>query len=176
MNNKVKPAVIGGVVIGILSVIPLVGAVNICCCLWAILGGMLASNLYIKNSPVPAKSGDGAALGAIAGAVGAVISVVLGIPIDLATGPMIKGLMVDLLRKVDPAQAEVLRTQIEASGSSIASVVITSLVLAALLFVFAIVGGLIGVALFEKRKGPAAPPPPPFPGGDPGGYPGEAVG
>lgn len=172
MNNKVKPAVIGGVVVGILSVIPLVGAVNLCCCLWAILGGMLASNLYIKNSPVPVKTGDGAAVGAIAGLIGGVISVVLGIPIDLATGPMIKGLMIDLLRNVDPRQAEILRAQIEASGSSVASVIITSLVLAALLFVFTIIGGLIGVALFEKRKGPAAPPPPPFPGGAPGGYPG----
>ena len=172
MNNKVKPAVIGGVVIGILSVIPLVGAVNLCCCLWAVLGGMLASNLYIKNSPVPVKTGDGAAVGAIAGLIGAVILVVLGIPIDLATGPMMKGLMVDLLRRIDPQQAEMVRVQMEASGSSIASVVITSLVLAVLLFVFAIIGGLIGVALFEKRKGPAAPPPPPFPGGATEGYPG----
>ena len=172
MNNKVKPAVIGGVVVGILSVIPFVGAVNICCCLWAILGGMLASKLYVKNSPVPVKTGDGAAVGAIAGLIGGVISVVLGIPIDLATGPMIKGLLIDLLRSIDPQQAEMLRTQIEASGSSVASVIITSLVLAALLFVFTIIGGLIGVALFEKRKGPAAPPPPPFPGGEPGGYPG----
>lgn len=170
MNNKVKPAVIGGVVVGILSVIPLVGALNVCCCLWALLGGMLASNLYVKNSPVPAKAGDGAAVGAIAGLVGAVIVVVLGIPIDLATGPMIKGLLVDLLRNVDPQQAEVLRTRIEASGSSVASVIITSLILAALLFVFTIIGGLIGVALFEKRKGPEAPPPPPFPGGAPEGY------
>jgi hypothetical protein len=172
MNNKVKPAVIGGVVIGILSVIPLVGAVNLCCCLWAVLGGMLASNLYIKNSPVPVKTGDGAAVGAIAGLIGAVISVVLGIPIDLATGPMMKGLMVDLLRRIDPQQAEMVRVQMEASGSSVASVVITSLVLAVLLFVFAIIGGLIGVALFEKRKGSAAPPPPPFPGGATEGYPG----
>ena len=172
MNNKVKPAVIGGVVVGILSVIPFIGALNVCCCLWALLGGILASNLYIKSSPVPVKTGDGAAVGAIAGLIGGVISVVLGIPIDLATGPMIKSLLIDILRKIDPQQAEILRPQIEASGASIASVIITSLVVAALLFVFTIIGGLIGVALFEKRKGPAAPPPPPFPGG----YPGEAVG
>ena len=43
MNNKLKPALIGGVVLGILSVIPFVSAANLCCCLWAILGGMLAT-------------------------------------------------------------------------------------------------------------------------------------
>lgn len=171
MNNKLKPALIGGIVLGILSVIPFVNFVNICCCLWAILGGMLASNLYIKSSPTPARAGDGAALGAIAGAVGAVISVILGIPIDLAMGPIMRKLMVSLVENVDPQQAEMLRQTWEASGSTVGSIIIQALVVAALLFVFAIVGGLIGVAIFEKRKGPAAPPPPPFPGGAEG-YPG----
>jgi hypothetical protein len=35
---------------------------------WAILGGMLATYLYVKNSPTPAGAGDGAVLGVIAGA------------------------------------------------------------------------------------------------------------
>ena len=172
MNNKLKPAVIGGVVIGILSVIPFVSAVNLCCCLWAILGGMLASYLYVKNSPVPARPGDGAAVGGIAGLIGGIISIVLGIPIALAMGPTMRNMMVEMLKSVDPQQAEVFRQTWEASGSAIAPLVIQSLIGAALLLVFAIIGGLIGVALFEKRKGPAAPPPPPFPGGAPGGYPG----
>ena len=171
MNNKLKPALIGGIVLGILSVIPFVNFVNVCCCLWAILGGMLASNLYIKSSPTPVKAGDGAAVGAIAGAVGAVISVILGVPIDLAMGPTMRNLMVGLVENMDRQQAEMLRQSWEASSGSVAAVIIQALVGAALLFVFAIVGGLIGVAIFEKRKGPAAPPPPPFPGGAEG-YPG----
>ena len=73
MNNKVKPALIGGVVLGLLSVIPFVSAVNVCCCLWAILGGMLATYLYVKNSPTPANAGDGAVLGALAGLIGGVM-------------------------------------------------------------------------------------------------------
>lgn len=172
MNNKLKPALIGGVVIGILSVIPFVSAVNLCCCLWAILGGMLASNLYVRSSPTPAKAGDGAALGAIAGAVGAIISVILGVPIALAMGPTMRNILLGILENADPRQAEIFREQFEATGSALAPLIIQSLIGAALLFVFAIVGGLIGVALFEKRKGPVAPPPPPFPGGAPGGYPG----
>src|SRR5688500_19988055 len=76
MDNKVKPAVIGGVVLGLLSAIPFVNFVNACCCLWAILGGLLASYLYVKNSPTPVNAGDGAIVGAIAGVVGGLISLI----------------------------------------------------------------------------------------------------
>ena len=170
MNNKVKPALIGGVFIGVLSVIPFVSAANLCCCLWAILGGMLATYLYVKNSPSPAGPGDGAILGVIAGALGAVISVVLGVPIALAMGPTMRNMIVSLMENVDPRQAEMTRQQFEASGNAVAPLIIQSLMLAGLLFVFAIIGGLLGVPIFEKRKG-APPPPPPFnPGGGPGGY------
>ena len=169
MNNKVKPALIGGIVFGVLSVIPFVST---CCCLWALLGGMLASYLYVKNSPIPAKPADGAALGAIAGVIGAVISVVLGVPIALAMGPTMRNMFISLLESADPRQAEMMREQFEAAGTAVAPLIIQSLVGAAVLFVFAVVGGLIGVALFEKRKGAAMPPPPPVSGGGPGGYPG----
>jgi hypothetical protein len=169
MNNKLKPALIGGVVLGLLSVIPFVNAVNVCCCLWAILGGLLATYLYVKNSPTPATAADGAVLGAIAGVVGALISLILGIPISLAMGPTMRNLIIDLLARVDPRQAELMREQLEAAGTSIGPVIINALILAVLLFVFSIIGGLLGVPLFEKRKA-MLPPPPPDTGGGPGAY------
>ena len=55
MNDKLKPALIGGVALGILSAIPFVST---CCCLWALLGGLLATYLYVKNSPAPASVGQ----------------------------------------------------------------------------------------------------------------------
>ena len=159
MNNKVKPALIGGVFLGILSVIPFVNTLNICCCLWAILGGMLATYLYVKSSPTPVSAGEGAVLGVLAGAIGAVISVILGVPISYAMGPTMRNLMVSLLQNVDPQQADMMRRQFEAGGDAIAPLIIQSLIGAVLLFVFATIGGLIGVAIFEKRK--ASPPMPP---------------
>ena len=175
MNTKLKPALIGGVVLGVLSVIPFISAANLCCCLWAILGGMLASYLYVKNSPTPASPGDGAALGALAGLIGGAISLVLGIPIAIAMGPTMRNLMLSILENADPRQAEMMRRQFEASGDAIAPIIIQSFIGAALLFVFAIIGGLLGVVIFEKRKGGQPPPPPinvggPM-GGGPGGYP-----
>ncbi len=102
MDNKLKPAVIGGVVLGILSAIPFVNFVNICCCLWAILGGMLAAHLYVKNSPTPASAGDGAIVGAIAGAVGAVISLIIGIPLSIVSGAAMRGALISLMERADP--------------------------------------------------------------------------
>jgi hypothetical protein len=169
MNNKLKPALIGGVLLGLLSVIPFVNSLNACCCLWAILGGMLASYLYVKNSPIPARPGDGAMLGALAGAIGAVISLILGIPISYAMGPTMRNMFLGILENVDRQQAELMRRQLEAAGDSIVPVIINSLILAVLLFVFSVIGGLLGTALFEKRKGGPVPPPPPSPGG-PGAY------
>lgn len=172
MNNKLKPALIGGVVLGILSVIPFVSAANLCCCLWAILGGMLASYLYVKQSPTPANAGDGAVLGAAAGAVGAVISVVLGVPIAYAMGPTMRNLFLSILENADPRQADVMRRQLEATGDAIGPIILQSLIGAALLFVFAIIGGLLGVVIFEKRKGGMPPTPPINVGGPVGGGPG----
>src|SRR5262245_49741330 len=113
MNEKLKPALIGGGLLGVLSVIPFVSAVNLCCCLWAILGGMLATYLYVKSSPTPATAADGAVLGALAGVVGAVVSIVLGIPIGLAMGPTMRNMMVEMISRLDPRQAEMLRQQFE---------------------------------------------------------------
>ncbi|HET8782568.1 MAG TPA: DUF5518 domain-containing protein [Pyrinomonadaceae bacterium] len=167
MNNKVKPAVIGGVVLGLLSAIPFVNFVNLCCCLWAILGGLLASYLYVKNSPIPANAGDGAIVGAIAGAVGAAIYLVLGIPLAIVSGSAMRAMLVNLMTNVDPSQAELFRRQMEAQGDNVAGIIVQSLVGALLLIVFSVIGGLIGIPIFEKRKGGTMPPPPPVPGGAP---------
>ena len=172
MNNKLKPAIIGGVVIGILSVIPFVSAGNLCCCLWAIVGGMLATQMYVKNSPTPVNAGDGAIVGALAGLVGGIIAFVLGVPIAYAMGPTMRNLLVSLIENMDPQQAEMMRRQFEASGDAIAPLLVQGLITSVLLFLFAIVGGLLGVPIFEKRKGDVPPPPPINVGGSVGGGPG----
>jgi hypothetical protein len=152
--DKVKPALLGGVITGVLSVIPLVST---CCCIWAALGGLLATFLYIRSSSLPVSTGDGATVGAITGVIGAIVYLVIGIPLGILLGT--------------GAQFEEAfrRGGVEVPLTGIALVIIGSLVVALLLLVSAIVGGLIAVPIFEKRKGQAVPPPPPTPGA-PGGY------
>src|ERR1700730_7024125 len=159
MNNKLKPAVIGGVVLGLLSVIPFVNWANLCFCLWAIFGGALASYLYIKNSPVPATPGDGAILGAMAGLVGAVVSVVIGIPVSILMSGVMIGIVVRLMESINPSQAEMMRTQIEA-GQTVAGAIVKRRIFGVVLVLFATLGGLIGIPIFEKRKRDVMPPPP----------------
>src|SRR5687768_4898440 len=109
MNNKLKPAIIGGVVLGILSVIPFVNWVNFCCCLWAILGGLLAAHLYVKSSPTPTSAGDGAIVGALAGVVGGVIVIFIGIPVSYLASGLMTGILMGFLEGLNPAQAELMR-------------------------------------------------------------------
>jgi hypothetical protein len=159
MNDKLKPAIMGGVVSGLLSIIPIVGLGNLCCCLWAILGGLLATYLYVKNSTVPARPGDGAILGAIAGAVGGLIVIVLGIPINIVAGNITRELLVRIIESINPAQAEMMRVQM-AVGVSVLVAIRDGIILAVLLVIFSTLGGLIGVPIFEKRKGNVIASPP----------------
>ena len=158
MNNKLKPAIIGGVVLGVLSVIPFVNWVNVCCCLWAILGGLLAAHLYVKGSPTPTSTGDGAIVGALAGVVGGIIAIFIGIPISYLMSGVMSGLISGMLEGVNPAQAELMRGQIEAQ--TIVAHIVNGIILAVLLIIFSTIGGLIGISIFEKRKGNVSPPPP----------------
>ena len=51
MNDRIQPALWGGLFIGVLSALPLVNAGNCCCCLWVVCGGVLAAYLRQQNSP-----------------------------------------------------------------------------------------------------------------------------
>jgi hypothetical protein len=177
MNNKLRSAIIGGVVIGLLSGLPYVRLGNVICCLWIIVGGAFASYLYIKKSSVPVNVGEGALVGAVAGAIGLGVEIVVGLPLTILMGyPELK-FLVGLMERVDAGKAEEYRHRIEEltsfsfSEQFVHSVFSWGTLLSLLLtVVFALIGGLIAVPLFEKRKDEAVPPPPPsFYGSEPGG-------
>jgi len=148
----------------VLSGLPIIGG---CCFLWAIGGGFLAVYMYSKNLPGgPLQMGDAAKLGAIAGAIGAVISVVLGLPF--------------LLLGVGSAamqNADLERAGIGAGVMAVAGV--GGLIVRALFVVgFAAVGGIIGAAVLGKNSpgGTNVPPPPPPTNYGGGGYTGTGGG
>jgi hypothetical protein len=149
MNNKLKPALLGGLIVGFLSaihsLIPFIGA---CCCIWSIVGGGLAAFLYIKGSSVPVKLGDGAIVGALAGVVGGIIYVIIYLPISLIWG---MAAMTEQLNRSG--------VQIPFSGTIL--VIIGSIIGAIMLVLLSTLGGVIGTAIFEKRKGDGLAPPPP---------------
>lgn len=70
--NKIQPALVGGLIVGLLWSIPFLNLINFCCCLGVMIGGAVATLMLVKRSPVlPVRSGDGAAVGALAGVIGA---------------------------------------------------------------------------------------------------------
>lgn len=165
MNDKFKPALIGGGALGLLLVftvliaaVPFLKLAGCCNCLWPIAGGLLATMLYVKGSPNPATVLDGAILGALAGVIGGLIYLIIGLPISyFVTG-------------VDEMDAQVRQLAPDFPLGGVVLLVIGGIVGFFIFVVLSTIGGLIGVPIFEKRKGGANMPPPPQDfGGGPGG-------
>jgi hypothetical protein len=153
--NRYQPALLGGLFIGILSSLPFVNGLNVCCCLWVVIGGLLTTYLRQQQLPVPIESSDAALGGLIAGVVGALLTI-------LATWA--------LLNVTGPLWQDTLRQQIEANPDvpfQVRELVIRMMTgrgLALLQFgvtlpiyaVFSMLGAMLGLAFFRKAP-PAAP-------------------
>jgi hypothetical protein len=158
MNNKLKPALLGGLIVGLLSAIhSLIPFVSACCCIWSIIGGALAASIYIKGSATPVKMGEGAMVGALAGVVGGIIYIVIYLPIALLWG-------------MATMQEQLNRSGVHLPFSGSILMVLGSIIGAIVLVLLSTLGGVIGTAIFEKRKGTDGTPPPPQNFGGPGTY------
>ncbi len=100
-----QPALIGGVVLGVLSALPIVSVGNACCCLWVVAGGVIAAYLFQQNQHRPITPADGALVGLLAGLIGAVVARAISIPIDLMVAPIDAGQLVQRLRDMGNAAA-----------------------------------------------------------------------
>ena len=171
--SKLQPVLLGGLVLGLGSVIPGLSYGNICCCGWAIVGGGLTAYLLIKRSTVlPITSGDGAAAGALAGIVGSFINLIVGVPLTLLQWKTAVSQMQQRADSVsDPASREVVRQMTDIMQSRPALIALGLWLLFTIVGVgMAALGGVIGVAIFEKRKGQSPTQPPYPPAGFPPGY------
>lgn len=168
--SKLQPALIGGVVLGVLSAVPLVNALNCFCCLWVIAGGLLATYLYQNKSPLPVQYGDGAVLGLLTGVFGAIVETIIGIPLQLLGLGLAAGAMQDALQQLEsnpdipPEFVELVRSFMTEGGLAATGIAYGLLFHLVIFAIFATIGAIIGVAIFQKRAQgaatpPAAPPP-----------------
>jgi hypothetical protein len=148
-----QPALIGGLVIGVLSALPIVSAGNLCCCLWVICGGVVAAYLLQQNQPRPITAGDGAFAGLLAGISGAFIYLVLSVPIAFLMAPMQRALIERLVQ--GGALPPEFRGYMTSYAGGLVGIVISFFVTLFAGVVFGTVGGVIGAAIFRK---PPAPP------------------
>ena len=177
--SKLQPALVGGLTIGVLSSIPLVSAGNLCCCLWVLLGGAIAARMMVKRSPhLPVTTGEGAEVGALAGLVSAGVILLIGVPLNLIFSDSNSESMRQFADSTDnPAIREaMLQVTSMMEEHVVLFALLTWFVTSIIYIAFATVGGLIGVALFEKRKGQQPPPQAPNYGGPDSSPPGPPPG
>jgi hypothetical protein len=174
-----QPALMGGLVLGVLSALPIVSAANLCCCLWVVCGGVVAAYLLQQNDPLPISASDGALVGLLAGLTGAGVQFVLSIPISLLIAPMERAMLarlVDLGATMPPEMREMIESYARESGGTGVALVIVRRIVAFIFMIvigaiFSTLGGLLGAAIFRRpasgrvAEQGALPPPDPTPGG-----------
>ncbi len=169
-----QPALIGGLIVGILSAIPGISVANCCFCAWALIGGAVATKMVISRTPRPVRTGEGAQIGLMAGLIGAGVFVLVAIPIifsGVATDAalnMMERLSANINNPDLQSMIEQARTQAanQTPVQRLVASIPVLLVQAVLQGAFTVLGGLLGIPLFEKRKEapPPIPPQPPPPG------------
>jgi hypothetical protein len=154
-TSKLKPVLIGGTVMGVLSALPLINAGNICCCLWVVCGGAVAAYMLQQDQPTPITPGDGALVGLLAGLFGTLVTVVLSIPFNLMMMPMQQQFLERMRRDGQmPPGFEEFATSFT---FGIIGTLFFGLLMLMASVVFATLGGLLGAAIFKKpvQPGPA---------------------
>ena len=157
-----QPALIGGVVMGVLSALPIVAAGNICCCLWVVCGGAVAAYLLQQNSPAPITPGDGALVGLLAGLVGAVVQFIVAVPISIMIAPMEREMLrriLEIAGTMPPEMRDTIERYSNADsqfgvGMMVARRVIGLVVWLFVGGIFSTVGGVLGALVFKKDTPP----------------------
>jgi len=145
---------------GVLSTLPFINALNACCCLWVVAGGLVAAYLLQQNRPAPITAGDGAFVGLLAGIAGAFIATIVSIPLSILVGPMEREMLERLITTSDnfpPAAREVFESMAaeQRNAGLIGQIVGRIIALCFMLVVgaiFSTFGGLIGAVIFAKKK------------------------
>ncbi len=164
--SKMRPALIGGLVFGVASGLPIIGCINLACCLLLVGGGVLAAYLYQKDCPQPVEYGDAAILGAITGVIGGVVDTLVSIPISLISIPGIgtgTERIPELLDQMNlPPEIRDIIEQIALQEAIAGGIILMLLLNLIFWIIFATIGAIIGVAIFQKTDAvPAVPPSPP---------------
>jgi hypothetical protein len=165
--GKLLPALYGGVIMGVISGVPVLSLVNCLCCAGIMLGGFMAVFFYkneLKPTSPPLTNGDGLGLGALAGVMGAVVTVVLTALFHFVFGMALGGGMqrledLGIGNEVPPQTLRMIEGLMK-EQSILGITFAFHLIIDPL---FGLIGGLIGYAVF-KTKTPVVMPPPPVPG------------
>src|SRR6185436_15595964 len=103
MPSRFQPALLGGVLIGVLSALPVVNAGNCCCCLWVVCGGLLTVYLQQSRMDAPIEMSDAVISGLLAGITGAIVCTVINMALSPLLGPYQARMMQYVMERVQEA-------------------------------------------------------------------------
>jgi len=142
--------------LGVLSSIPIIQAGNCLCCAWVLLGGGLAAVMLTRQRPSGITYGDGAFVGVLSGLFGAVAGTMLQMSFRAIASRLFESQqqqfeqLLNQLGAEGPIRDWVLRV---ASGEISAATLIFTFFTNLLAYsLFAMIGGILTVAILEKRK------------------------
>jgi len=163
----VQPALAGGIFLGLLSSIPIINAGNCLCGMWILLGGGAAAVLLARQRPSGITYGDGAFVGVMSGLFGAVVGTVVQMAFRVMAARFFESQQQDLeqmMRQLGiegPPRDLLLRVMSgEVSGVTLIITFISNVLVFA---AFAMIGGILAIAILNKRKGAGTNPRPDFP-------------
>jgi uncharacterized membrane protein YeaQ/YmgE (transglycosylase-associated protein family) len=158
--QKLHPAILGGTFMGVLSALPFVSYANACCCLWVMVGGLLAAWLMQQNHPYAITTADGALVGLLAGVFGALIGTVVSLlmsPFQRELDLYMFGRMSQMMGEIPPMLEQVIEQRRSGPAVNIAAVVLGLFFTLIVYPIFSLLGGLLGAALFKKNAPPLPP-------------------
>jgi len=149
-----QPALIGSLIVAVPSLISFFAYPNRFrwFWFWSLLGGIVAARLLWGRSSRRLTLGDGAKIGFMSGIIGGAIYLVVSAPVFAAW--RIDRLIEEILTMPNPPAGWV-ETFLQVKQSfalRVALSLIMSVIPALIMILFTVLGGLFGVAIFEKRK------------------------
>jgi len=151
----IRSAALGGLFIGVLSALPIIGAANCCCCLWIVSGGALAAYLQVQQENRTLTGGEGAAVGALAGVIGAFVWLPLVVAVAVVTGPFQQAIIEEIVRNATDIPPEVREALEEMGDRGVGGYFLFFFVQLVGGSIFAAIGGLVGAMYFKKEVPPA---------------------
>jgi hypothetical protein len=152
----IRPAALGVLFIGVLSALPLISVGNCCCCLWIVSGGAIAAYLQVQQQNRSLTGGEGAAVGALAGVIGAFVWLPIAGVVAMLLGPLQEMVVEQILQNatdMPPQAREFLERMGEDEG--VVGYVLAFVFQLFVGSVFASIGGVLGAMYFKREVPPA---------------------
>jgi len=154
----VQPALTGGMFLGFLSSIPFIQAGNLFCCMWVLLGGGVAAVLLTKQRPSGIKYGDGAFVGVLSGTFGAVVGTIVQMSFRAMAARFFESQQqeVEQLLQQYGIQGPLRDWMLRLASGEISAVTLLFTFFSNLVTfsLFAMIGGILTVAILNRRKSP----------------------